>query len=113
MDILTPAIPSPGEWPVDPQEDVPMSEDRIWIDGCFDFSHHGITSITCRQDGLADSGGGCLGHAGAMLQARQLGKELIVGVHSDEEIMDNKGPTVMTLKERLGLLPSVLAVHTR
>ena len=35
-----------------------------------------------------------------MLQARRLGKELIVGVHSDEDIMDNKGPTVMTLKER-------------
>ena len=41
-----------------------------------------------------------LGHAGAMLQARRLGKELLVGIHSDEEIMDNKGPTVMTLKER-------------
>ena len=41
------------------------------------------------------------GHAGAMLQARRLGKELFVGIHSDEEIMDNKGPTVMTLKERL------------
>lgn len=36
-----------------------------------------------------------------MLQARRLGKELWVGIHSDEEIMDNKGPTVMTLKERL------------
>lgn len=36
-----------------------------------------------------------------MLQARRLGKELFVGVHSDEEIMVNKGPTVMTLKERL------------
>ena len=35
-----------------------------------------------------------------MLQARRLGKELLVGVHSDEEIKDNKGPTVMTLKER-------------
>ena len=41
------------------------------------------------------------GHAGAMLQARKLGKELLVGIHSDEEIMVNKGPTVMTLKERL------------
>lgn len=41
-----------------------------------------------------------LGHAGAMLQARRLGKELLVGVHSDEEIADNKGPTVMTLAER-------------
>ncbi|KAI5960608.1 MUQ1 [Candida pseudojiufengensis] len=54
---------------------------RIWIDGCFDFAHHG--------------------HAGAMLQARQLGKELYVGVHSDEEILKNKGPTVMNLEERI------------
>ncbi|KAK7511144.1 phosphoethanolamine [Phyllosticta citriasiana] len=74
-------IPRPGEWPVDPQHDVPIDEHRVWIDGCFDFSHHG--------------------HAGAMLQARQLGKELLVGVHSDEAILENKGPTVMTLKERI------------
>ncbi|OOF97711.1 hypothetical protein ASPCADRAFT_163602 [Aspergillus carbonarius ITEM 5010] len=74
-------IPSPGEWPVDPQEDLAISEDRIWVDGCFDFSHHG--------------------HAGAMLQARRLGNELFVGVHSDEAILENKGPTVMTLDERV------------
>ncbi|KAI9798301.1 MAG: hypothetical protein M1833_004873 [Piccolia ochrophora] len=36
-----------------------------------------------------------------MLQARRLGTELVVGVHSDEEILDNKGPTVMTLSERI------------
>lgn len=54
---------------------------RIWVDGCFDFTHHG--------------------HAGAMMQARQLGKELYVGVHSDEEILKNKGPTVMKLDERM------------
>lgn len=36
-----------------------------------------------------------------MLQARKLGKELFVGVHSDEAILENKGPTVMTLEERL------------
>lgn len=36
-----------------------------------------------------------------MLQARRLGKHLLVGIHSDSDIMDNKGPTVMTLKERL------------
>lgn len=36
-----------------------------------------------------------------MLQAKRLGKELFVGVHSDQDILDNKGPTVMTLEERL------------
>lgn len=34
-------VPAPGQWPVDPQDDVPIREDRIWVDGCFDFSHHG------------------------------------------------------------------------
>ncbi|KAK9246121.1 hypothetical protein V1506DRAFT_536322 [Lipomyces tetrasporus] len=58
-----------------------IHRDRIWIDGCFDFAHHG--------------------HAGAMLQARQLGSSLYVGVHSDEEILENKGPVVMTLPERI------------
>jgi hypothetical protein len=37
-----------------------------------------------------------------MLQARQLGSELLVGVHSDEAIMENKGPTVMRMDERYG-----------
>lgn len=54
--------------------------DRIWIDGCFDFFHHG--------------------HAGALHQARELGNALVVGVHSDEEILANKGPVVMHLDER-------------
>ena len=35
-----------------------------------------------------------------MLQARRLGKELYVGVHSDQAILDNKGPPVMNLDER-------------
>ncbi|KAF6816654.1 phosphoethanolamine cytidylyltransferase-like protein [Colletotrichum sojae] len=65
-----------------PGEPVPeILEERIWIDGCFDFFHHG--------------------HAGAIVQARQLGSELYIGVHSDEAILENKGPTVMTLQERL------------
>jgi ethanolamine-phosphate cytidylyltransferase len=34
-------VPAPGQWPVDPQGDVPISDRRIWIDGCFDFAHHG------------------------------------------------------------------------
>lgn len=40
-----------------------------------------------------------------MLQARRLGKELFVGVHSDEDILENKGPTVMTLSERFAHHP--------
>lgn len=24
-----------------PAAAIPMNEDRIWIDGCFDFAHHG------------------------------------------------------------------------
>ena len=62
-------------------------EDRIWVDGCWDFFHHG--------------------HAGAMLQARQLGTELYVGIHSDEAILENKGPTVMNLQERYALIYAV------
>lgn len=67
--------------PHPPNPPIPVQDERIWIDGCFDFAHHG--------------------HAGAVLQAKQLGKYLVVGVHSDEEIFENKGPTVMTLKERI------------
>lgn len=40
-DLEQETVPKPGQWPVDPQEDVPISKDRIWVDGCFDFSHHG------------------------------------------------------------------------
>lgn len=36
------ATPKPGEWPVDPQNDVKISDHRIWVDGCFDFAHHGL-----------------------------------------------------------------------
>lgn len=54
---------------------------KIWVDGCFDFMHHG--------------------HSGALMQARQFGDELYVGVHSDEDILANKGPVVMTLNERI------------
>lgn len=74
-------IPAAGEWPTAPQEAVPILDDRLWIDGCFDFFHHG--------------------HAGVMLQSRRLGNELFVGLHSDEEIAFNKGPTVMNLAERI------------
>lgn len=60
---------------------VELDDRKIWIDGCFDFAHHG--------------------HAGAMMQARQHGDELYVGVHNDEDILLNKGPPVMKLDERM------------
>lgn len=48
-----------------------------------------------------------VGHAGAMLQARRLGTDLLVGIHSDDDILENKGPTVMNLKERSVVLLQV------
>ncbi|KAI7367541.1 ethanolamine-phosphate cytidylyltransferase [Hortaea werneckii] len=74
-------VPEPGNWPVPPQDDQEILEDRLWIDGCFDFFHHG--------------------HAGVMLQSRRLGNQLVVGLHNDEDIAANKGPTVMSLAERV------------
>jgi ethanolamine-phosphate cytidylyltransferase len=39
-------IPKPGCWPIDPQEDEPeVLESRIWVDGCFDFAHHGNNTL--------------------------------------------------------------------
>jgi len=34
-------IPGTGQWPVGPQDEVQVDKSRIWVDGCFDFSHHG------------------------------------------------------------------------
>lgn len=57
---------------------------RVYVDGCFDLVH--------------------FGHFNFLRQAAQLGKELYAGVHSDEEILYNKGPSVFTLKERLEIV---------
>ncbi|CAR23418.1 ethanolamine-phosphate cytidylyltransferase [Lachancea thermotolerans CBS 6340] len=72
---------------VNPQLKMENDRHRLWIDGCFDFTHHG--------------------HAGAILQARRLippGTEsgaLLCGVHNDEDILFNKGgKPVMNEQER-------------
>ena len=53
---------------------------RVWCDGCYDMMH--------------------FGHANSLRQAKAMGDYLIVGVHSDEDIRKNKGPTVMNEEER-------------
>lgn len=50
------------------------------MDGCFDLIHSG--------------------HYNAIRQARELGDVLIVGVNSDKDILENKGPTILNQKER-------------
>ncbi|KAL5769849.1 hypothetical protein ACOSP7_014003 [Xanthoceras sorbifolium] len=57
---------------------------RVYMDGCFDLMHYG--------------------HANALRQAKTLGDELVVGVVSDEEIIANKGPPVLSMEERLALV---------
>jgi ethanolamine-phosphate cytidylyltransferase len=57
---------------------------RIYIDGCFDLIHSG--------------------HYNAIRQAKALGDILVMGVNSDEEVMKNKGPTVLNCKERSDIL---------
>ncbi|KAL4590159.1 hypothetical protein LXL04_003080 [Taraxacum kok-saghyz] len=57
---------------------------RVYMDGCFDLMHYG--------------------HANALRQAKALGDELVVGVVSDEEIIKNKGPPVLSMEERLALV---------
>ncbi|KAL3830116.1 hypothetical protein ACJIZ3_018918 [Penstemon smallii] len=57
---------------------------RVYMDGCFDLMHYG--------------------HANALRQAKALGDELVVGVVSDEEIIANKGPPVLSMQERLALV---------
>lgn len=85
-----------------PGEPAPeLLEGRLWVDGCFDFFHHGQSPPHPYHPLPFTSDDAIIGHAGAVVQARQLGDELYVGVHSDEAILENKGPTVMNLKERL------------
>ncbi|KAJ7973697.1 ethanolamine-phosphate cytidylyltransferase-like [Quillaja saponaria] len=57
---------------------------RVYMDGCFDLMHYG--------------------HANALRQAKALGDELVVGLVSDEEIVANKGPPVLSMEERMALV---------
>ncbi|CAG9864346.1 unnamed protein product [Phyllotreta striolata] len=60
---------------------------RVWCDGCYDMVH--------------------FGHANSLRQAKALGDRLIVGVHTDEEIMKHKGPPVFTAAERYKMVRGI------
>lgn len=54
------------------------------MDGCFDVCH--------------------FGHYNVIRQSNELGVEVVVGVHSNQEIEKNKGPPVLNLEERAFLV---------
>lgn len=60
---------------------------RGYIDGCFDIMHSG--------------------HFNAIRQAKSICDVLVVGVHSDKEIEENKSVPVMRQAERYGLLEHI------
>jgi cytidyltransferase-like protein len=44
------------------------------------------------------------GHVEFLRQARELGDELVVGIHSDADVASYKRPPVMTMEERVGVV---------
>jgi len=67
-----------------------MSNDKIkkvWCDGCYDMVH--------------------FGHANSLRQAKAMGDYLIVGVHTDEEITQHKGPPVFNEQERYRMVRAI------
>ncbi|XP_071476700.1 ethanolamine-phosphate cytidylyltransferase-like [Diadema antillarum] len=60
---------------------------RVWCDGCYDMVH--------------------FGHANSLRQAKQMGDYLIVGVHSDADIKEHKGPPVMNEEERYKMVRAI------
>jgi len=76
-----PAALLPTSFGLFPRRNGRKKKVRVYMDGCFDLMHYG--------------------HANALRQARALGDELVAGVVSDEEIIANKGPPVLSLEERM------------
>ena len=60
---------------------------RVWADGCYDMAH--------------------FGHANSLRQAKAMGDYLVVGVHSDAEIMRHKGRPVMNEKYRYKMVRAI------
>lgn len=60
---------------------------RVWADGCYDMAH--------------------FGHANSLRQAKAMGDYLIVGVHSDAEVIKHKGNPVMNEKDRYKMVRAI------
>lgn len=60
---------------------------RVWSDGCYDMVH--------------------FGHANQLRQTKAMGDYLVVGVHSDAEIIKHKGPPVFTQEERYKIVKAI------
>lgn len=60
---------------------------KVWCDGCYDMVH--------------------FGHANQLRQAKAMGDYLVVGVHTDEEIKNHKGPPVFTEQERYKMVRAI------
>lgn len=83
--IGVPSLPLPCSWyNLGKKKKTGKRRVRVYMDGCFDLMHYG--------------------HANALRQAKALGDELVVGLVSDEEIIANKGPPVLSMDERLALV---------
>lgn len=82
--IGVPYLPLPSNLGIFHKKKTGKRRVRVYMDGCFDLMHYG--------------------HANALRQAKALGDELVVGLVSDEEIVANKGPPVLSMEERLALV---------
>jgi len=60
---------------------------KVWVDGCYDMVH--------------------FGHANSLRQAKSMGDSLVVGVHTDEEIRQHKGPPVFNEQERYRMVKAI------
>lgn len=60
---------------------------RVWMDGCFDMVH--------------------FGHANALRQGKEFGDKLVVGIHSDAEVTQHKGPPVYSEEERYKMVRAI------
>lgn len=79
-------IPAEGDWPVDPQHDVEVSDQRVWVDGCFDFAHHGMPVVTTPSRACSSPRRPCRRHAaGPPAGQRAAGRRALGRGHSREQ----------------------------